>query len=280
VTAPRPDRPRWWQWPTILSLDAPAIILAWQAIVADAAGVPLAWPERFVLAASVWLAYTVDRWIEAWRLDETAIQTPRHRFHQQWRWPVAIAAGLTLAADVSVAVTRLDAPDLMFGTLLTAAVLTYLLSHQWLHRHAPWRVPKEVCVAVLLTAGVWLFLRDATGWRLWAPLGLFGLLCLANTALISRWEADVDRRHGQSSLALQSSRAARWIAWLPVVTLTAAIATLVVGPADARVPASCTAGCALLFVAIDRVQPRVGWPLARVLSDLALAAPLVVLVLR
>lgn len=280
MTAPTSDRPRWWQWPTILSLDAPAIVLVWQAIVADAAGVSLAWPEQFVLAVSVWLAYTTDRWIEAWRLDDTAIQTPRHRFHRQWRWPVAIAAGLTLAADVSVAGTRLDARDLLLGTLVTATVLTYLLSHQWLHRHAPWRVPKEVCVAVLLTAGVWLFLRDATGWRLWAPLALFGLLCLTNTALISRWEADVDRRHGQSSLALQSPHAARLIAWLPVVSLTAAVAALVVGPADARVPAACAASCALLFVLIDRVQPRVGWPLARVLSDLALAAPLVVLVLR
>jgi hypothetical protein len=193
---------------------------------------------------------------------------------------VAIAAALVCVADVSVAVTRLAAHDLRIGTLLTAAVLTYLLSHQWLHRHAPWRVPKEVCVAVLLTAGTWLFLRDATGWRLWAPLVLFGLLCLTNTALISRWESDVDRRHGQSSLALHSPRTARLIAWLPVISLTAAIATLVAGPAAARAPAACAAITAILFVAIDRVQPRVGWPLARVLSDLALATPLIVLVLR
>jgi hypothetical protein len=278
VTALHPDRPRWWQWPTIVSLDAAAVVLVWQAIVAEAAGVALGWPERFVLGTSVWLAYTTDRWIEGWRLDRAAVRTPRHRFHQRRRWSVAALAAAALFTDVVVALARLPARDIVVGFILTAAVLAYLFSHQWLHRHARWRVPKEVCIAVLLVAGVWLFVRDASGGRLWMSLTLFGLLCLTNTSLISRWEMDVDRRQGQSSLALDSPRAAGLIVWLPWVTLAAAAATLAAGPPAARLLAVSAALSALLFAAIDRVEPRTGWPLARVLSDLALMTPIVALV--
>jgi hypothetical protein len=183
-----------------------------------------------------------------------------------------------LFTDVVVALIQLPARDLVVGLFLMAAVLAYLFSHQWLHRHARWRVPKEVCIAVLLMAGVWLFVRGASAWQLWAPLALFGLLCLTNTSLISRWEMDVDRRQGQSSLALDSPRAVRMIVWLPWVTLVAAAATLAAGPPAARLIAVSAAVSALLFAAIDLIEPRTGWALARVLSDLALMTPIVALV--
>ncbi len=80
-----PGRPHWWQWPTVLSLDAPAIALVWQALLARVVQVTLGWPEAFVLGCSVWLAYAADRWIEGWRLDPAQIRTQRHYFYQRWR---------------------------------------------------------------------------------------------------------------------------------------------------------------------------------------------------
>ncbi|HEY4988495.1 MAG TPA: hypothetical protein VII09_01740, partial [Opitutaceae bacterium] len=77
------SRPRWWLWPTILSLDAPAVVLLWQGLLAKSASVGLAAPERLVLGASVWLAYSADRWIEGWRLGPESIRTHRLRFHQE-----------------------------------------------------------------------------------------------------------------------------------------------------------------------------------------------------
>lgn len=236
---------------------------------------PIGWPERFVLAASVWLAYTADRWIEAWRLDHTVIRTPRHLFHQRWRWPVALAATVVLAADVATAVTRLPPRDIFAGAMLVAAVLAYLLSHQWVHRHARWRLPKEICVAILLTSGVWLFVRQASGPALWLSLGLFGLLCMTNCALISRWEMEVDRAHGQTSVALDLPGGASGARWLPWITTAAALAVFVVGPSAATVPASCAGISALLLAVVDGLEPRTGWPLARLMSDVALLTPVV-----
>src|SRR5690606_6701302 len=127
-------RPRWWQWPTVLSLDAAVIAMAWQTLMAGALGVPIGWPAVFVLGSSVWLAYTCDRWIEAWRLGDRPLLTPRHRFHQRHRGALAAVAALVLAADVGVAFAYLDRRDITAGLILTVAVLAYLLSHQWVHR--------------------------------------------------------------------------------------------------------------------------------------------------
>ncbi|ODS54656.1 MAG: hypothetical protein ABS36_10830 [Acidobacteria bacterium SCN 69-37] len=276
---PRPDRPRWWQWPTILSLDAPVILLAWQALAAHATGVPLGWAPRVVLAVSVWLAYMADRWIEAWRLPASAVATPRHRFHQRWRWPIATVAAAAFVADIVTAVVALDADDVIAGLWLALAAGAYVVSHQWLHRHAPWRAPKELVIALLLAAGVWLFVRAGTPAVLWPTLGLFALLCLTNTSLISRWEIEIDRRQGQSSLALGSGRARRWITGLPWVTALTAVVVAGTGGPSAQIVGACALASALILGAVDLVEPRIDWPLARVCSDAALLTPIVALVL-
>ncbi len=159
----KPGRPYWWQWPTILSLDAPAIALLWQALLARAVHVTLAWPAAFVLGSSVWLAYAADRWIEGWRLDPAQIRTQRHYFYQRWRWPLGLLWCAVLGADLAVACLGLTAREFRGGLLLLVPVFAYLLSHQLVHRNHPWRAPKEVCVALLLGAGVALFPATASG---------------------------------------------------------------------------------------------------------------------
>ena len=57
-----------WLWPTILSLDAPAVALVWQALLARVIGLSLATHHVGLLGLSVWLAYATERWIEGWRL--------------------------------------------------------------------------------------------------------------------------------------------------------------------------------------------------------------------
>lgn len=268
------DRPAWWQWPTVLSVDAAAVAIVWQLLVARATGTAIGWAAVVVLGASVWVAYTADRWIESWRLDDRPVLTARHRIHQRWRWAMLAVMTAVLAADVAIAGAFLDRAHLMAGLWLTAAVLMYLLSHQWLHRHASWRVPKELLIATLLTAGVWLFVRGA-GWpRLAWPLVLFWLLCLANCVLISRWEAGVDRQQGQTSLALQLPRGARLIPLLPWAIAVLAAVLLLSGPATLDAVAASALTSALLLAAIDRVEPAVGWRVARVAADAALLTPL------
>jgi len=274
-------RPYWWQWPTVLSLDAPAVVLLWQWLLARTARVALGWPHALVLGSSVWLAYAADRWIEGWQLAPGEARTQRHHFYQQWRWPVAVLWLLVLAADLATACTRFTLREFEAGLVLLAPVLAYLLSHQFIHRHHPWRAPKEVCVAALLAGGVALFplAQPAVALQpLAGPLVLFTLLCFANCALISVWEREVDSSHGQTSLARQFRRGAAFSRALP--WMLAAVAALLASTetGDDRLAAGCAIASSVLLGTIDRLEARLGWQLARVLADVALMTPLVLLV--
>jgi hypothetical protein len=209
------------------------------------------------------------------------IRTPRHHFYQAYRWPVAVLWIAALAADVAIAFARLDARDLPAGFLLIAAVAAYLLSHQLVHRHRAWRLPKELCVAALLSAGAVVFVTETPQpGALMLPLALFALLCFTNCALISVWEREVDRAHGQTSLALGDSDHERLIRQLPlmIAVLSAAAAFPAVGPA--RAAAMAAAASALLLALVDRLERRAGRQPARVLADIALMTPAIVLMPR
>jgi hypothetical protein len=275
------DRPKWWQWLTVLSLDAPAVALLWQWELARSAGVSLAAPRPFVLGASVWLAYVADRWIEGWRLEPGRIRTQRHRFYQRWRWPVAALWAAVLGADLTAALTGLTVRELEAGWIFLAPVLAYLCSHQWLHRHHRWRVPKELCVALLLGGGAALFVAASPSvhlGRLAGPLSWFVALCLANCALISVWENAVDRSHGQTSLARQFGGGAAFSRTLPWVLAAGAALFRLAGGEAQRPAAACAAASAVLLALVDLSQPRLGWEKARILADLALMTPAVPLV--
>lgn len=271
-----PGRPHWWQWLTVLSFDAPLVALAWQSALAHGAGVTLHAHHRVILGAAVWLVYAADRWIEGWRLETGQIRTQRHLFYHRWRWPVAVIWSAVAVAALGLAVARLTRAEFISGLLLLVPVLVYLLSHQLAHRHLPWRAPKEICVALLFAAGVMLFPWAADHHILRGialPLVLFGLLCLANCALISLWEGEVDRTHGQTSLALQFPEGAPLVHALPwVIAVLAAGATLRANASLA--PAlSCAAASGALLGAVDGAHRRIGRQLARVLVDVALMTP-------
>lgn len=271
-------RPGWYQWPTILSLDAPAVSVLWQAGLARVAGVDLRWPHVVVLGTTVWLAYVADRWIEGWRLDARDVRTQRHHFYQRWRWPVAVAAIVVFATDLIVALVWLSWREIGAGLLLTVPVLLYLLSHQLVHRHRPWRAPKELCVAALLTGGVCVFLTSSSRLvDLASSASLFALLCFTNCALISAWEHEVDLAHGQTSLAIDlAARENSWaISQLPWMIVVIAAAACVAGDGPLRVVAACAMASAILLALVDRLERRAGWMLARVLADVALMTPIV-----
>jgi hypothetical protein len=147
------------------------------------------------------------------------------------------------------------------------------------HRHHPWRVPKEVCVAALLTGGIGLFLWRAPAFSdVVLALTMFAMLSFANCALISVWERQVDRAHGSSSLAVATqanTRAIRQLPWLILVLAAIAVATTA-GPA--RVAAACAAVSAVLLAGVDSAEARLGWQPARVLADAALMTPILPLI--
>lgn len=275
------QRTSWWQWPTVLSVDAPVVAVLWQLLLARVAGVDIGWPGPVVLALSVWLAYAADRWIEGWRLDADVIRTPRHHFYKEYRWPVAVLWIAALVADIAIAFARLDTRDIAAGFALIAAVAMYLLSHQLVHRHRAWRAPKELCVAALLSAGVVVFLTESTQrGALMMPLALFALLCFTNCALISVWEREVDRAHGQTSLALGAEDHEGVIRQMPLMIAVLAAVASMLGAGPSRDAALAAAASAVLLALVDRLERKAGRQPARVLADIALMTPVFALLVR
>lgn len=277
-----PASPRWWQWPTVLSLDAPAVALAWQALLAGVAHIALTRVHVFVLGASVWLAYVADRWIEGWRLEPGQTRTQRHRFYQRYRWPTAALWLFVFTLDLTVAVAQLREREIIAGLLLLLPVLAYLLSHQLVHRDRRWRAPKEVCVAVLLAGGVAVFPAAQPGAALpvlAAPLGLFALLCFTNCALISVWEHEIDATHQQTSFSHQFRGGAALSRTFPWMLALVAALTALAETGETRTAALCATASAILLGALDAGESRVGWQLARVLADAALLTPVLPLLL-
>jgi len=262
------------------------VSLVWQEWFARGLGIHLRVPERIVLGTSVWLAYTADRWIEALRFDPNELQTQRHKFAARWRWPLFTSWVLIFIADVVLAFTRLSAREIQIGFALLAAVGAYLLSHQLYHRHHRWRLPKELCVGLLITAGALLFpvASPEANWPvLWMTVPHFVALCFVNCLLISGWEREVDVVHGQQSLALepQLDRAFRWVPLLPwLLALESAVLATLAPPDFVRDPRWAHAffgTIALSFAllgAVDRAETRIGRQLARALADVVLLTPL------
>jgi len=267
----------WWQWPTILSLDAPLVAWTWQIMISRVCDVNLDSPRQLILGISIWLAYITDRWIEAYRLRPDQIHTNRLMFYHKHKWITAVVWVLFFSYDLLLAFHNLYRNEFIYGLYLFTAVVLYLLSHQWLHRNFKWRLPKEVCVALILGAGVGFFIALALKSDfslLGINLSLFVLLCFTNCILISIWEKDVDTLQGQDSLARQFKLTEKLGKKLPFTyaLITALLYFIVDGLIKNLIVCVFISLLSLFF--IDLLEPKYGRSWARVFADVALLTPL------
>jgi hypothetical protein len=264
-------------------LDAPAVAVVWQALTAHGASAPLRFHHVFLLASSVWLSYTADRWIEGWRLSPATVRTQRHYFAMRWRWPLFAVWVAMMAVSIAIAIRSLTRAEWTACLGLLAPTLAYLLSHQFIHRGARFRLPKEVCVAGHLAAGAGVFPAASDTARVAAlclSVALFFVLAFANCALISEWEREVDRAQQQVSLA-QNERLNRRLARgaLALAGIAGAV-ILVENISGARPLGAAAVMSAAALAAVSAATPRWGRERSRVLADVALMTPLLVFLVR
>jgi hypothetical protein len=112
------------------------------------------------------------------------------------------------------------------------------------------------------------------------PVALFALLFFTICAFFSVWEREVDRAHGQTSLALGGSDHEGLIRQLPLMIVVISAAAAVSGGGAVRDVALSAAVSGILLALVDRLERRAGRQPARVLADIALMTPVVVLLLR
>lgn len=265
-----PASAKLWEWPTILSLDAPLVAVLWQGLFAQVFGVSLLWHHAALLAACVWLLYSADRLCDG--LFGRLSRTRRHHFYAAYRRPVVILWLFVFVASASAALLTLRPGEIVGGLLVLAAVLFYFVRVHLLPR-ASFKLPKEVQVAFLFAAGVALFLipqlTALSALHLTLPLGLFSVLCLLNCALIGYWEIELDAQPLGHSLLRYSALRSKLPKAAIGLTCCAALSLLFdreVAPLYGAISLS-----ALLLFELSRAQLS---PAAlRVLGDAALLTP-------
>lgn len=116
-------RTPYWLLPNLLSLDAPLVALAWMWMLAQALRVeyvhPAAW---YVLPASIWCVYVLDRVIDGWLHPAVRNMSPRHAFHWRWRWVLLVLVFVSGGACLYEAMYVL--PRSMFSAGLVAILLS------------------------------------------------------------------------------------------------------------------------------------------------------------
>ncbi len=264
-TSPQ-QRPAIWLWPNLLGLDAPVVALTWQAFLAACFALPLRLEGRIVLGLTVWAIYLADRLLDV-RTPAREDEAERHRFHRRHKWLLSFLLAAALSADTAAVLFWLRPQVFWSGLLPLSGVLLYL---GVLHKQSkPSRIPKEVIVALLFTAGTFLIGYTFATQRLTllVPALSFLMLCLANLVAIELWEWRELRRSAGKRPHPWTIRLGEGLR--PAMTMLAAVA-LITGGAWYFAVACSALGIAALHAAGDRISIHA----RRVLVDAALLTPL------
>lgn len=261
-----------WIWPHLLSLDAPAVAVGWQAWWAHLAGVPLGWSHHAILGLSVWMIYLADRLADTRRASPAEWGTQRHEFYHRRRMLPLFLLTASVASLVFLAPRWLSGPEFVGGAVLLGVVAAYF----W-QTHArpgwPLRAPKEAVVGGLFAVGTAYFVavRAGPSWMLGMRVVLFGALCFLNCALITRWERTLrDRRDRHSLLNAFPALTERLGLFAIGTAAAAALAGAMTGQFRTFAPLMLSA--AGLF-ALDAARNRIPALALRVLADAALLTP-------
>lgn len=174
-----------WLWPNLLSLDAPLVAVAWQALLSAVTGTPL-WPVgRAILFLTVWLIYILDRVLDV-RRPASVSEAARHRFYRAYGREMTALAAVIAVVDVLLIFFEVHPAVFRAGLVTFAGVCLYF---GLLHASRV-RFPKELFVALLFTMGTFLvaFARSESPLSLLPLAGPFLVMCLANVIAIELWE--------------------------------------------------------------------------------------------
>ncbi|MEM9983297.1 MAG: hypothetical protein AAF734_12435 [Bacteroidota bacterium] len=167
--------------------------------------VTIPWIEYGILGLTVWLIYTADHLMDAYRITHTA-HTYRHFFHQLYFEIILVVAVFILLLTAWLTWMYLPSLTFRYGLLVSGLVLLHFglaaidrLQH-WLIFH------KETRTALVYTLGVSLpaFSKSAVSLGallLSAPFLLVFLVAYSNLLLISFFERSSDEEDNQVSLA-------------------------------------------------------------------------------
>ena len=149
------------------------------------------------LALTVWIIYTADHLLDAYKIQQPA-STERHRFHQQ-HFKLLLVCLLLAAAVDAIQLIFIRKIVLVEGFALAIVITIYFLLHRYL------KFFKEVIGAVLYCGGVllipWSLKNDGITIHHLLLIAQFAITALINLFLFSWFGIDQDIKDEHSSFA-------------------------------------------------------------------------------
>ncbi|MEM9986906.1 MAG: hypothetical protein AAF804_17570, partial [Bacteroidota bacterium] len=218
-----PDK--WMQIARILSLDVVLGALASGGMVATWLQVAMPWVWWIALPLSVWVIYTADHLLDAYRLQDKA-STPRHFFHHQFFWLITCVWAIGLVSCLTWIPYFAPKELWYFGFAMGGVVLIHLGLVFLIGNRTSWLFIKELGVGGIYCLGVWggplIF-----AWGAWPRasgllFGQFFLLALINLLVFSWYEHHIDERDGHTSFvrAIGPQRA-QWLIFSLILMVVA-----------------------------------------------------------
>ena len=252
-------RGQFWLWPSKLTLQAPAVAVLWQLLLARCLHVAIDPFAPFALALAVWLIYVADHLIDTARpLDGTFLEPPRKAFCRRHRGKFLGAAVIVTGVLAVIAVSFLRAETVRMGWRVLLAVACYFALIHALP--AKWRQawPRELAVAVIFTLGVF----GAVALTSWAPGLMLTALCFVNCCVIESWEGE-------------ANATARWVArYLVLMGMVVLVGSFALPLPVPFALATGVSGLGLIGLAYSRA--RIQLPFVSPAADLVLCSPLLV----
>lgn len=187
-----------------LGLDIVLGALASSCFAAQLFGVfpgPIWW---ITLALTVWVLYTGDHMLDAWR-HRKKVERNMHYFLLKHRRLLIYSLCVVAVVDAMLIINLLDKAIFKYALILAGLVLLFYAMRHVFRKNRFLFIPGEIFVLLLYMAGTWLGPVSSLKEDFLTSHGLvaliFGGVLLMNLGVISLYDLKLDSRMGISSLA-------------------------------------------------------------------------------
>lgn len=187
-----------------LGLDIVLGALASSCFAAQLFGVfpgPIWW---VTLALTVWLLYTGDHMLDAWR-QRKKLERGIHYFLLKHRRLIIYSLGVVAVVNAMLIINLLDREIFKHALILAGLVLLFYAMRHVFRKNRFLFIPGELFVLLLYLAGTWLGPVSTMEGGMETSHGLVALIfagvLLMNLGVISLYDLKLDSRMGISSLA-------------------------------------------------------------------------------
>ena len=187
-----------------LSLDIVLGALASSCFAARLFAVDPGWVWWITLALTIWLLYTGNHMLDAWR-NRKKIERELHFFMNKNRRTMIWSMGVVTVADMLLIFNLLDPGLMKYALVLAGLVLLFYAMRHVFRKNRVLFIPGEFFVLFIYMAGTWLGPVSAVenGFvpSQWLIALIFAGVLLMNLGVISLYDIKLDNRLGIGSLA-------------------------------------------------------------------------------